>query len=101
MAWKDAADYLRENQANIKYSRTPIIDLGKRTKTYRTSRGKKQMKATIHEYVDWNYDETFGKNPINITRDQYRIVQIRNYINTARRRRAAVRNQLGLNGTMA
>ena len=41
MAWKDAADYIRENQANIKYSRTPIIDLGKRTKTYRTSRGEK------------------------------------------------------------
>ena len=40
MAWKEAADYLRENQMNIKYSRTLIIDMRKRTSTYRTSRGK-------------------------------------------------------------
>ena len=40
MTWKEAADYLRANQTNIKYARTPIIDLNKRTNTYRTSRGK-------------------------------------------------------------
>ena len=77
----------RENQTNIKYSRTPIIDINKQTRTYRTSRGKKQVKATIHEYTDWNHGETFKENPINIYRDPRRIVQIRNYINTVRRRR--------------
>ena len=44
MAWEEAADYLRSNQTNIKYSRTPIIDLSKRTNTYRTSRGKTRRK---------------------------------------------------------
>ena len=44
MAWKEAADYPRENQTNIKYSRTPIIGLNKRTKTHRTSREKNRRK---------------------------------------------------------
>ena len=101
MTWRDAAAYLRENQTNVKYSRIHIIDVNKQRRTYGTSRGGKQAKATIREYTDWNYGKTFEENPINIYRDQYRIVQIRNYINTVRRRRAAVRNQLGLNGTIA
>ena len=60
--WRDAADYLRENKPNIKYSRKPIIDLGKQTRTYRTSRGKKQAKAKIREYNEWNYGKHLRKN---------------------------------------
>ena len=55
----------------------------------------------INEYIDWNNGETFENNPINISRDHYRLVQIRRYINTARKRRAAVRNQRGLSGKIA
>ena len=52
----------------------------------------------IKEYTDWNNGETFENNPINISRYNYRLVQIRKYINTARKRKAAVRNQRGLIG---
>ena len=52
----------------------------------------------IKEYTDWNNDETFENNPINISRDNYRLLQIRKYINTARKRKAAVRNQRGMSG---
>ena len=55
----------------------------------------------INEYIDWNNGETFENNPINISRDHYRLVQIRRYINTARKRKAAVRNQRGLSGKIA
>ena len=55
----------------------------------------------IKEYTDWNNGETFENNPINISRDNYRLVQIRKYINTARKRKAAVRNQRGLSGKIA
>ena len=41
MAWGDAADYLGENQSNIKYSRTPIIDINKQEYTgHQESRNK-------------------------------------------------------------
>merc|ERR1712105_519867 len=39
--------------------------------------------------------------PIKISRGHYRLAQIRRYINTARKRRAAVRNQRGLSGKIA
>ena len=55
----------------------------------------------IKEYTDWNNGETFENNPINISRDNYRLVQIRKYINAARKRKAAVRNQRGLSGKIA
>ena len=103
MAWKEAADYIRENADKIKYSRTPIIDLDSRKEKekYRAHKQSKRNKKTIKEYIDWNHGETFENNPITISRDHYRLVQIRRYINTARKRRAAVRNQRGLSGKIA
>ena len=63
MAWRDAADYLRENKPNITYPIKPIIDLDKQTRTYRTSRGEKQAQTKTREYNDWNYGGSiYGKN---------------------------------------
>ena len=102
-AWKEAADYTKNNRDRIKYSKTPIIDLDskKEKEKYRAHRHNKRNKRTVKEYTDWNYDETFENNPIKISRDHYRLIQIRKYINTARKRRAAVRNQRGMSGKIA
>ena len=88
--WKEAANYLRKNRDQIRYSRTPIIDLGKRkNRKYRAYRRNREKRKAIQEYTDWNDDETFGNKPIIISKDHYRIVQIRRYGNTERKRRAA------------
>ena len=46
MAWKEAADYIRENADKIKYSRTPIIDLDSRKEKekYRAHKQSKRNK---------------------------------------------------------
>ena len=67
-AWKEAADYLRANQTNIKYSRIPIIDLNKRTNTHRTSRGKNKRKrrstnmltGTMTKHLEKPYKYNWG-----------------------------------------
>ena len=48
MAWKQAADYTRENVDKIKYSKTPIIDLdsGKGKEKYRAHKQSKRNKNT-------------------------------------------------------
>ena len=92
-----------KNEGKIKYSRIPIIDLDSRKEKekYRAHKHSKRNKKAINEYTDWNHGETFENNPIKISRDRYRLVQIRRYINTARKRREAVRNQRGLSGKIA
>ena len=86
MAWKDAVEFLKRNKDKIKYSRTPNIDLdnGNEKRRYRAYKNSKRNMKEIKEYTDWNNGETFENNPINISRDNYRLVQIRKYISTAR-----------------
>ena len=46
--WKEAANYLRKNRDQIRYSRTPIIDLGKRkNRKYRAYRQNREKRKAI------------------------------------------------------
>ena len=46
MTWKEAADYTKNNRGEIKYSKTPIIDLDSREEKekYRAHRHNKRNK---------------------------------------------------------
>ena len=60
----------------------------------------KHVKITIKECTDWNDGKTFTGEPIQINRDTRRITQMRNYIHTERRRKAAIRTKQCLSGTI-
>ena len=96
--WKEAAKYTKNNRNEIIYDKRPIIDLTKQKRTYRASRGKAHTSRTIKEYADWNGKETFNEKPIKIPRNTRKIAQMRDYIHTERKRRAALRAKQGLCG---
>ena len=95
-AWKDATKYLKGNKQEITYGRRPIIELRKPQRTYRASRGKSYTIRTIREYTDWGGKDTFNRKPIKVLRNTHKIAQMRNYIHTERKRRAAMRSKQGL-----
>ena len=86
MARGEAAGYIRNNKEKVRYSRTPITDLEEREnrdiqRTYPKQAKGKQFRNTLTGAMIKN----IRNNPITISRDHYGIVQIGNYINTARK----------------
>ena len=75
--------------------------MGKQNRKYKDTKGRRRPISKIKEYTDWAHGKTFTERLIQIERDEYRITQIRKYINTEMRRKTAVRTNQGLNGTIA
>ena len=62
--------------------------------------GGKHKDTSLREYVDWNKGKTFTEEPIQIGGNTHRIAQIWNYVHTERRRKAEIRPEQGLSGTI-
>ena len=83
---------MQENRNEITLDSKPIIDLEKRKESRMNQRNlhdtpkRRKNKPSIREYTDWGHGKTFTEKPIQIERDQYRITQIRKFIQTERKK---------------